>query len=421
MKKNKRTLNPVTLLTGKYGILLLTIINVCLACLVVTIAGRWHFLDRTSYTNTDFMTYYLLDFRVGFVSRALIGSLLYLFTHHPTVRMVTNILITAVILSMLLFAYLQAQIAKKALQTGDYAALLLSCLFYLNSLFWCNTFEYFGHTDIFMTLLMQIYLICTEKKRMLGYILAPVVCTVGLLIHTSFPFVGFVVVGAVLWFDMLQHGKPDRIRIALFCTACLVSVVLFIVFVFFTRETVRVSPDELMQLMRKKYDGQIDEEYFIAYLFRIGIRHSAITEDYFLRGLFDVSRIDFASSKIRRNMLNILPLTAAFFAGFIFHMRRSGSRKIAYLGFPAPFIALFPALTFSTDRERFFSLFILAQYMLLHYIMTQTDVHFLPCETDLPTKKLPPAARKRKRLANGLLIVCAAVGLAYTLLGLKTL
>ena len=43
------------------------------------------------YNNTDFMTFFLPDCRIGFVSRAFIGPIIYLFTNHPTVRMVATI------------------------------------------------------------------------------------------------------------------------------------------------------------------------------------------------------------------------------------------------------------------------------------------------------------------------------------------
>ena len=419
MKESKRSLSPATLLTGKYGVLLLTVLNVGLACLVVTITRRWHFLDTAAYGNTDFMTYYLIDFRVGFVSRALPGAILYLFTKHPTVRMVTNILIVAIFLSMLLFSFLQAQIAEKALQTSDYATLLLSYLFFLNNIFWCNAFEYLGHPDIFMTLLLQIYLLCAERKRSLAYALAPVVCVVGLLIHTAFLFVGFTVVGAILWFDLLKSGKPRPVPFALFGVSCVVSLALFVVFVFFTRETTFIGADEMLELMRRKYDGPIDENYFTIYLYRIGTDdHSDLQADHFLEYLFHVSAADYSSSKMHRHLLNIVPLTVPFFGGCAYHAYRSGNRKIAYLGFFAPFVALFPALSFSTDRERFFSLFIHAQFLLLHYLVTQTDTRFLPCAAEPSRKKLSPdAAKTRKVRYNAVLAACTVAGLAYTLFG----
>ena len=421
MRKRGSLQKTAALCTGKYGILALTALNVCLACLVLALSGNWKPMFATG-GNQDFMTFYLVDYRVGFVSRALIGSVLYLFTAHPTVRMVTNLLRVTILCSLLLFAFLQAQLARKALRTSGYAVLLLSYLFYLNNIFWCSAFECFGLLDVFMTVLLQIYLLCAEQKRSLGYILAPIVCALGLTIHTAFFFAGFPVVAAILRFDLLRNGKPDRARLSLFGAACVVSAALFVLFVFFTREMVRIGPDELLALMKQKYDGPIDEDYYLIYLYRISQKRSGLTGDNLLSFLFGESRNEWFSVKMLRHFFNILPLTALFFGGCAYHARHSGNRKIAYLGFAAPFAALFASLAFSTDKERFFSLFLIAQYMLLHCIVTQTDDAFLPCAATAPRKGQSPIDMKaqNKRMDN-VLLVCALAGLAHTLLSIYTL
>ena len=422
MKVREILRKPVQLFTGKYGILLLTLLNAALACLVITITNRWVCLDPARGSG-DFMTFYLLDYRVGFISRAFIGSILYLFTKHPTVRMVSFVLYTVIILSVLLFCFFQAQVAKKTILRREHATLLLSYLFFLNSFFWCDAFEFFGLPDIFITLLLQLYLLCTERNRTLGFFLAPLVCTVGLLIHTSFLFVGFVVVAAILWFDLLQRGKPGGVHITLFVTACIASVVLFVLFVFFTQEMVRVNMYEMLDLVHQKYDGRINEEYYTAYLFQTSEAHPELTEKHFLQFLLEYNRADHGSSKVRKYLLDILPLTAAFFAGCVFHARQSGTRKIAYLGCLAPFAALFPALSVSTDKERFFSLCLIAQYMLLHYIIMRTDDRFLPGTVTLPQTIHAPSnpLKSRSERANLVLSVCTIAGAVFTLIGYETL
>ena len=422
MKKHGFLAKAAQTAAGKHGMILLTLLNTGLACLVVTLAGNWHCLDLPSLSNQDFMTFYLIDYRVGFVSRALIGSIIYLFTDHPTVRMITAMLITAVMLSLLVFAFLQAQIAKKALQTADHASLLFSYLLYLNCIFWCDSFEYIGLTDIFITLLAQFYLICVEKKRQLGYALAPLVIFVGLLINTTFVFVAFPVMAAILWFDLLRQGKPERIRVVLFVLSCVLTVALFILFVFCTQSFVRVSWEELKAMMAEKYDGPLMVRYYGYYLYRQDEvrQYTAESTKDFLPFLF--RSIDLSSSVIRRNFLNYLPLTAVFFAGCFYHARQSRNRKIAYLGFFAPFVMLFPALNFSDDKDRFFSLILMAQYMLLHYLMTQTHAPFLPCAAVPPLNKLSryEEVRRKERLTRGLRIG-AVVGLAFTLAGTRFL
>lgn len=421
MKRRRILKQSVELCTGKYAILALTALNVCLACLVITLSGRWHWLSM-SMDNKDFLTFFLIDYRVGFVSRALIGSILYLFTEHPTVRMVRNMLVVAVLVSLVLFAFLQAQIAKKALRKADTATLLASYLFFLNAIFWCNAFDYIGLLDIFMTLLMQLYLICLEQKRLLGFILAPVACFIGLLIHTAFAFVYIPVIAAILWFEILKHGKPDGIRVALFVATCAASVGLFILFVFFSQKTVRISADETLALLREKYDGQLYENYFGYYLYRTDEvnGYSADSAKGYLSYLFRT--IDFSNSTIRRNLLNFIPLTALFLGGCAYHMRQTGNRKIAYLGFLGPAVMLFPSLSFSDDKDRFFSLILLAQYMLLQYLATQTDAYFLPCPASPPTKKLSSyeTVRREERFRR-ILKIGTFVGLVFTLVGYRML
>ena len=355
MKKAARSLKPVQMLTGKYGILLLTVLNVCLACLVITLSDYWSSLDIL-HGNTDFMTFFVL------------------------------------------FCFLQAVLAGKALRTSDYATLLLSYLFFLNKIFWWNNVQEIGMLDVFMTLLVQVYLLTVERRRTLGYILAPVVCFAGLLIHTSFFFYGFPIVAAILWLELLKAGKPGRVCVAAFALACAVSVTLFALFTIFPQDLVRVSPDELDMLLRQKYAGDIQDKYFIYHLYRTdAVKNNDTIDAFDFLSAASVSR-DVFSAKMRRHLLNLLLVSAPFICGCVLHARRSGNRLTAYLGCIAPLVALVPSLLFSTDTERFFSLCILAQYMLLHYLSTQTDVHFLPASSDPPVKELNAyAAGQRKK------------------------
>ena len=114
MKNDRLVSGTIRVLTGKYGVLLLTAAHLCLTLLIVTIGRKWGYMDASSI-QSDYMTMYLLDYRVGFVSRALIGSIISLFTDHPTVRMVSSLFISAVLFSMLLISFLQARLVKKVL------------------------------------------------------------------------------------------------------------------------------------------------------------------------------------------------------------------------------------------------------------------------------------------------------------------
>lgn len=415
MRKRKRFFDrTVRLLTGKYGILLLTALNACLACLVIALSNFLSQLDLV-HSNTDFMTFFLPDYRIGFISRALVGSVIYLFTKHPTVRMVSVILYVTILISSVLFCRMQASLAKKALLASDYATLLLSYLFFLNALFWCNSVEEIGLLDIFMTLLVQLFLLIIERSRTLGCILAPLVCFLGLLIHTAFFFYGFPIAAAILWYELLQRGKPDRVCAAFFAVTCVVAAALFLMFTVIPQDFVRVSPDELMAMLREKYDGQIQDTYFVSHLFRTNGEEYSDTIS--ASGFLDYAGVgtNYFSDKVIRLFLDVLPLSALLYIACISHARRSGNRLIAYLGFLAPLVCLFPSLHFSTDKERFCSLCVLAEYMLLHYVSTQSDVRVLPAADDLPQKKMSAyASKQRREKYNRTLIVCAVAGLVFT-------
>ena len=410
----KHSCKPVRLLTGKYGVLLLTVLHVCLACLILTLSNYWVAVLARSQ-NTDFMTFFLPDYRIGFVSRAFVGSVIYLFTDHPTVRMVTIVLWITIVISSVLLCRMQALLVKKTLLASDYATLLLSYLFFLNKLFWWNSVEGFGLLDIFMTLLVQLFLLGIEHKRTLGYWLSPIVCFIGLLIHTAFFFAYFPVVAAILWFDLLKSGKPSRGCAAAFAVTCAVSVALFAMFTVFPQHFVRVDSNEMLSMLKEKYDGDIMDTYFISHMYRTNGEKYADTIE--ASGFLEYAGVgtNIFSPKILQGVLVLVPLSGLFVFGCVTHMRRSGSRITAYLGFIAPLVTLVPSLHFSTDKERFFSLCILAQYMMLHYISTQSDVRFLPSYDDLPKKKLSAyAAQQRREKVRRLMRVCAAAVIVYS-------
>ena len=417
MKKSTRSFKPVQALTGKYGALLLTAMNAVLACLTITLSRYWSSLG-TLQTATDFMTFFLPDYRFGFVSRALVGSALYLFTDHPTVRIVSTVLYVVVFCVGALFCFLQAKLAKKTLLACDYATLVLGYVFFLNKLFWWNTVQEIGMLDVFMTLLAQGFLLAVERKRTLGYCLAPVVCFLGLLVHTAFFFAGFPVVAAILWYELLKQGKPNRLCGVMFAVTCVVSVALFAMFTLFPQKFVRVAPDEMIAMLKAKYDGDIQDTYLLSHMFRTNAEQYPDTIDAagFLQ--YAATRTDFFSPKLRRCLWNLLPLSIPYVYGCVSHARRSGHRLIAYLGCIAPLVTLFPSLHFSSDKERHFSLCILALYMLFHYLSTQSDVRFLPAADDLRRKERSARdADKRRKNYAFVLIACTAAGLVFSFVG----
>ncbi len=416
MKKRRFLTKTVQVCTGKYGLLLLTALNVCLACLIVMLSGFRYAIDM-AHRSTDFMTYFLLDFRAGFVSRTLIGSILYLFTKHPTVPMVTNILLAVTSFSLILFSFFQAQIVKTTLLKSDHATLLLSTLFFVNKIFWLNSVEMFGLLDIFLTILLQLYVLCLERNRTIGYWIAPIVCVVGLLIHTSYVFVVFPVMAALCWYDLLTSGKRSGIRRALFVLTCIVSVVLFLLFTLFPQKLVLVDPDELNAMIREKYSGHILEDYHFSYLFRTNAAKSTDTMNVF-DYLNAAGHTNFFTFYMLLHIMNILALTVPLYFGCVHHARRTGSRLIAYLGFAAPLAAMFCATSFTTDKTRFLSLGVVEEYMLMHYLVTQTDVCFLPCVSEPPPAKLSNyAVRMREEKMKRTLLLCTILGLLFTLCG----
>lgn len=413
--KKRFAAKAVDVFTGKYGVLLLTLLHMCLALLIVTLADDWKHLD-ISYIKTDFMSRYVLDFRVGFVSRALIGSILYLFTKKLTLRMVSTMLIVIVMIVTALFALLQALLANKALRTKDYSTLLLSYLFFLNVVFWCDTYYFFGLLDNFLILLLQIWLLCTERNRTLGFWLAPIVCFIGLLIHTAFFSVCVPVMGAVLWFELLRNEKPGRVKIVLFALTCILAAGLFVYFSIFAQNAVRIDADTLLQMTRAKYDGEMDENYFLFYLYQNTAGYSADSPIDFLKTMH--SFVSFNSAATRRNFLNAAPPTVLFFCGCVYHAKKHGGRKLAYLGMVAPLVALFPNLNISTDEIRFFSMFLTTEYMLLQYIASQTEGFFLPCMDSPPSVKMSAYALNRRRKRISVVVAAAAVlGAVYIVRG----
>ena len=413
MKQNRIIPKATGILTGKYGVLLLTALYFSLALLVVTICGKWAYLN-TSEIQTDFMALYLIDYRVGFVSRALIGSIFALFTDHPTVRMVTVTLTVMLLLSMLLLSFLQAKLVKKTLQSSERSVLLLSCLHFLSIAFWSGPFENTGLLDIFAIFVLLLYALSIDAPGDLRYWLAPIVCVVGLLIHTFFFFACFAVMASILWFDLLR--QPNRLRITLFAVTCVVSVGLFVLFVFFAQDMVRMDWDSLSAMMHQKYDGPSMDEYFHAYLYGQNGEHVMQDGTDLIDHLHDNS--SFFNATRTRYAKYLLPAVAPFVWGCVNGARKKGGRLLAYLGLLVPYLALFPELYVSSDDSRFFSPLLISQFLMLYYLFMQTNGFFLPTDLPAPGKKLSKALQAKRRKQIRCIWACVlAASVAYLVWG----
>ena len=419
MKKTGQFLSGAAdVLSGKHGVLLLTVINVCAVLFVITISGKWGcYLDSNYSIEPMVMTLYLIDYRAGFISRALIGSIFGLFTQHITDRMVSHVLFVAALIAVLLYSFIQAILVKKALRVKDHATMLLSYLLFLNGFFWFNAFNTAGLVDIFMNILLALFLLCLESAGNLRYWLAPVVCFIGLLIHTAFFFTGVPVICAILWFDMLREGKPDRFRLSFLTLTCVVSIVLIVLFVFCTRQLVRMDEDALFDMMRKKYDGEVYTIYFRGYLY---LKYEEMTE----QSVSEVIRVmhnrvlNTSVAAVQQFLPYLSPVLAFYYWGVLYQVRHSTWRKIAYLGFLAPFVSVIPILYLSTDGSRFLCHYLFELYMILHSLSMQTEAALLPNAETVPKKKLSRYEQKRRsELIRKTLIAGVFVGAAYLLYG----
>ncbi len=328
--------------------------------------------------NTRFLTFYLLDYKAGFVSGAFIGFIVSLFTGKVTEKWLDGFILLSFLVIYLLLALLFGKLMRSAGPEMKTIIIFLSALFLLTNYSVRVFTEYIGLLDIYLFLFALLALVCLQNRIAKWFV--PLLCFMGLSTHISFVLVFLPVIFVLVLYRAVSHEqKTGNIILAAvsFFTAAGASVY----YVFFANNYLKTDSGGLFEYLSAKADFPVWRQYYEGHLFYAdtaeGMNYSGIwgfIEELKTMALERITAFDYIAV-----FLMMLPLIFLFF--FIwknaFKFASGKAEKAVFLLMTALPVPVLPTFVFSSDMERFLGEIIIVQFLALFFMIFEKNAAVL--------------------------------------------
>jgi len=360
MKTGQTVMKPKSLLLKiKYEL-------VIFAALLAQMAVR---INWKQPVPVNYLTFYLLDFKIGFISRALIGSFVDLLTNKATEKWLTGF----ILLTFAAVYFIVAMLFGKLIRSAD-AVMRNSIIFLIAlSLFTCFTgrvlLNNIGLMDIYWFLFALIAMVCVRNKY--AKWLVPLLCFMGLAAHYGFAMTFLPFIFVLLIVEAI-NGKYKKSNFFIAVISFLISVCSAVYFALFANGFLNFDSEGTYKYLSAKADFPVWRYYVDGNLFYIDFYTGkklngvpgllAILKQTAFEGLH-VS--DYAVM-----LLALLPLFLMFFLVWksAFKLGKNKAEKFIFLLCIALPVPVLPSFIFSTDRPRFLGEILIVQFMMLFYL-----------------------------------------------------
>lgn len=166
------TMKPV------HNILLICVFAALVLFASLRIPGEWHMIIPTEWR----LTHWLFSYEFGFIKRGFVGTIIYLFTAHPSYYLLSILSLTAhLVATYTLVFYLLRRLSPVNFPRFIFTALFLASSATLQHLTWnLGRFDHFGVVILIASLLIL------ERGPYQGKWFIIPLCAAGILIHEAF-------------------------------------------------------------------------------------------------------------------------------------------------------------------------------------------------------------------------------------------
>ena len=243
MQEKKYALRAVTVFTFVFSFA-----SLCLLC---------HHYSNVLFgdiiVDDTLATVYLIDYKtVGFVSRALIGSIISAFTQKVPNHLIVIIVKAATFVFLLLQSAVAAQATEKIIKLKKYGCLIIVILYLFNPHinYWIFDSSWFGIFDVFNYILFLLFYFCISAKNRALKIFCPLICLAAICVHYQFCVVLLPAAIAMMFYYVfesvpqgasLKDSKAFKIRSVLLIFTLITSIALTVYFVLFARRFVNAK------------------------------------------------------------------------------------------------------------------------------------------------------------------------------------
>lgn len=351
MKKLKQILNKI-----KYEAVIMAMLFLVIAL---------HFYIENDLLNMRSILF-LLDYKVGFASRLLIGSIINIFVDNYTQALIDVINIGVLIFTALVISLLLARLVRRIeKQQRSFFLILIAILIFAPSGLKIIATQR-GLLDIYW-IIFTLFAVISLRSEKLKW-LVPVFCFLGLANHYAFLFAFLPTIFAIIIYEIYKRPSKNNIRIG--SVSLGLSAVSTVYFAFFANKLLLMNRDEVYSYVLGKMDLKIIwEDYIDAYFFNMhrGYEVEGIKE--YLTVLFEFNLQLMPLGKILTTFLSAFLLLVFFALVFGISSKKAKDgwqKRIFLLNMILPIAAL-PSFILSPDFERWISYIIITQFLVLFY------------------------------------------------------
>ncbi len=341
-------------------------------------AYRYLFGRIPYYVNLT-VPLYLADYKVGFVSRALVGQILSFFTDKVSLSLVISLTKAALWVSLIVLALLAAAAFKKAWLKKSPLLCVLFVFFAVTHHTVMPNIINFGVLDTYNLMLAVLCVYLSDTKA--GRAAAPLLCFTGIILHYQFVVAYLPCILLIELYLLLKKPEGRRLRTVSFFITAAGSAALAVYLMFFSKNGAKMSPAELADYMRAKFTDYrrvgLFDEYFTYYIYGDfqGANYSAPAD--FVKFLVNYSLERINVKSLVCYAFSLVPLYGVFWYFWIFLFRRGEKRtRLPYALFmllPLVFIA---CVIVSTDTSRWAGASVFSHFALLFTVL-RTDEQLL--------------------------------------------
>ncbi len=362
----------------KYSAAPLSVLILALMLLTYSFS-RYNYLFGNFPLHANLMTqFYLIDYSVGFVSRALVGHIISLFTNKISFVFILRLTRVVVWLSLILQAVIAAIAIKKAWLSKSPLLCVLFLFFAISPHTVIPNVINFGVLDTYNLLLAILYIYISDTRA--AYIMAPVICFTGIILHYEFALAYLTAILSIELYHICAGKTGRKLRTAVFFLTAAGSAALTVYLVFFSKYHTKMDASELYDYMCSKYDAYdlrvwgVFKEYFTYYIYG----------DF--QGIDYSSPAKFVSFLINYAIERINPTSHLFYAlstfpvfGLLGYLwvyickRKEKGRRLPYLVFLLQPLTLAAAMVVSTDTSRWAGATWFSCFMLLFTVLKSGD------------------------------------------------
>jgi hypothetical protein len=322
-------------------------------------------LTSEKYLGSWEKTFYLLNYKFGFISRAFVGSVFSLFTDYVTDDMIYISGIISFLVLIILISLLLGRLIRKSMPVMKPAIIIFAALF-LSSPFSVKYLLGFhiGRFDtywIIITLLALAFI----KNRILKWFI-PFLCAIAVAIHQGYMDTYMPALAIPLLYEIYKNSYSKKI-IVIFSASCLIMIALFSAFQFFPHSIPFDNPIDFAGLLSTGAD-------FKASAPQLYVEYYAPFREYWIEDITPLMKT-FAIPLLSAYLLISLPLFIIF--GFIwknsFIASENRFQKFVFFLCAAAPSAFIPAALFGLDWDRWWAAFINTQFILIFYFINSKE------------------------------------------------